>query len=200
MTTKFILLSAVVLLTQPTATTAQTSRRASAPAPAATAGSRVNVPGGFSIAVPPGWGYNYLRISSMLPNRAGQDLGNQESETFPPATPAAQLARCNGVQLYRLADAEDQLMVFVHEATPALTQNEFRAVLPDPSTKVRPDKAGGLPAYRAENTAYGLTFVNVYAYHLTRRYGFTVTRSSAKIAPLQSALTQVLASFALTRK
>ena len=188
MTIRFLLVSVVILLARPAATTSQTGRPAPPSAPAATASGRVTVPGGFSIAVPPGWGYNYLRISSMLPNWAGQDLGNQESETFPPATPAAQLARCNGVQLYPLADAEDQLMVFVHEATPALTQDEFRASLPAPVAKVRPDKAGALPAYRAENAAYGLTFVNVYAYHLTRRYGFNATRSSAKMPLLQSAL------------
>ncbi|MBF9220260.1 hypothetical protein [Hymenobacter ruricola] len=172
--------------------------------PAASGAQRVRVPGGnFSVQVPAGWAYSYLRISSMLPDRPGQPAGPQESESMPATTPPAQLGRMNGLQLYRLSDPNDQLMVFAHGGKPALSQAEFAAVVQSAARnaggaapQVGTTKVGaGLPAYRVENAAFGLKLVSVYAYRDGRRYGFSATRAPAQFAPLQKVLDQVTASF-----
>ncbi|MBO2010809.1 hypothetical protein [Hymenobacter negativus] len=172
--------------------------------PVASGGQRVRVPGAnFSVQVPAGWAYSYLRISSMLPDRPDQPAGPQESESMPATTPPAQLGRMNGLQLYRLSDPNDQLMVFAHAGKPALSQAEFTAVVQSAARsaggaapQVSPAKVGaGLPAYRVENAAFGLKLVSVYAYRDGRRYGFSATRAPAQFAPLQKVFDQVTASF-----
>ncbi|WP_046245586.1 hypothetical protein [Hymenobacter terrenus] len=185
----------------PTPTPVAASAPAARPAPGGA--QRVRVPGGnFSVQVPAGWAYSYLRISSMLPDRPGQQPGLQESESMPATTPPGQLGRMNGLQLYRLSDPNDQLMVFSHAGKPALNQADFTAVVQSAAAgaaappQVSVAKVGtSLPAYRVENAAFGLKLVSVYAYRDGRRYGFTATKSPSQFASLQKALDQLIASF-----